>query len=66
MLDVPFDPERGSHNIKLMPTLFIDATDFRQEDSKEYFGLAPGKVKLDFVAMPGDVSRAVVLYMDLS
>ncbi|CAM9662950.1 unnamed protein product, partial [Ectocarpus sp. 8 AP-2014] len=43
-LDVPFAPERGSHKIRLTKTLFIDASDFRREDSKDYFGLAPGKM----------------------
>lgn len=46
VLDVPFDPERGAHKIKLTPTLFIDASDFRRKDSPDYFGLAPGKVSL--------------------
>ncbi|CAM9417946.1 unnamed protein product [Laminaria digitata] len=43
-LDVPFAPERGSHKVKLTPTLFIDASDFRRKDSSDYFGLAPGKM----------------------
>lgn len=44
VLDVPFAPERGSHKVRLTKTLYIDASDFRREDSKDYFGLAPGKV----------------------
>lgn len=44
VLDVPFDPERGSHKITLTPTIFIDVSDFRRKDSPDYFGLAPGKV----------------------
>ncbi|CAM9553486.1 unnamed protein product [Pylaiella littoralis] len=43
-LDVPFAPEAGSHKIRLTKTLYIDASDFRREDSKDYFGLAPGKM----------------------
>ena len=48
-LDVPFAPERGSHKVRLTPTLFIDASDFRRKDSSDYFGLAPGKVRLCLV-----------------
>jgi len=40
--DFPFAPERGAHKLVLTPELFIDASDFRMEDSKDYFGLAPG------------------------
>jgi hypothetical protein len=40
--DFPFAPERGSHKVVLTPEVFIDASDFRMEDSKDYFGLAPG------------------------
>lgn len=46
VLDVPFAPEVGSHKIWLTKTLYIDASDFRREDSKDYFGLAPGKVRV--------------------
>ena len=46
VLDVPFAPEVGSHKVRLTKTLYIDASDFRREDSKDYFGLAPGKVYL--------------------
>lgn len=44
VLDVPFAPEVGSHKVWLTKILYIDASDFRREDSKDYFGLAPGKV----------------------
>lgn len=46
VLDVPFAPEVGSHKVRLTKTLYIDASDFRREDSKDYFGLAPGKVRV--------------------
>ncbi|KAJ3493534.1 hypothetical protein NLG97_g4671 [Lecanicillium saksenae] len=45
-LDVPFspkDPKMGSHKVKFTPTVYIDRSDFREEDSKDYFRLAPGK-----------------------
>ncbi|KAM3515922.1 hypothetical protein MY11210_000462 [Beauveria gryllotalpidicola] len=45
-IDLPFspkDPKMGSHKIKFTPTVYIDRSDFREEDSKDYFRLAPGK-----------------------
>lgn len=39
----PKDPKMGTHTLRLTKTVFIDATDFRTEDSKGYFRLAPGK-----------------------
>ncbi|RYP47208.1 hypothetical protein DL768_006684 [Monosporascus sp. mg162] len=45
-LDVPFSPkvpEMGSHKVKFTPTVYIDRSDFREVDSKEYFRLAPEK-----------------------
>ncbi|KAL5604864.1 uncharacterized protein BROUX77_005050 [Berkeleyomyces rouxiae] len=45
-LDLPFspkDPKMGSHKVKLSKTLYIDRSDFREEDSKGYFRLAPNK-----------------------
>ena len=41
--DFPFDPSRGSHTVEFDDELFIDSSDFRLEDSSDYFGLAPGK-----------------------
>ena len=29
--------------VVITPEIFIDASDFRLEDSPDYFGLAPGK-----------------------
>lgn len=40
--DFPFAPERGAHKVVLTPEVLIDAADFRMEDAKDYFGLAPG------------------------
>ncbi|SPO07106.1 probable glutamine-tRNA ligase [Cephalotrichum gorgonifer] len=45
-LDVPFspkDPSFGSHKLAFTRTVYIDRSDFREEDSKGYFRLAPGK-----------------------
>ncbi|KAI0429461.1 glutaminyl-tRNA synthetase-like protein [Xylaria sp. FL1042] len=45
-VDVPFspkNPEMGSHKLKFTPTVYIDRSDFREIDSKDYFRLAPNK-----------------------
>ncbi|KAK0732064.1 glutaminyl-tRNA synthetase-like protein [Lasiosphaeris hirsuta] len=45
-LDIPFstkNTEMGSHKIKFTKTVYIDRSDFREVDSKDYFRLAPGK-----------------------
>ena len=39
----PTDASLGTHSVTLTPTLYIDASDFRKVDEKEYFGLAPNK-----------------------
>ncbi|CAK7210284.1 Glutaminyl-tRNA synthetase [Sporothrix curviconia] len=45
-LDVPFspkDPSMGRRTLRLTKTVYIDQSDFREEDSPGYFRLAPGK-----------------------
>lgn len=45
-VDVPFSPRvpaMGSHKVKFTPTVYIDRSDFREVDSKDYFRLAPNK-----------------------
>ncbi|KAK0665200.1 tRNA synthetases class I, catalytic domain-containing protein [Cercophora samala] len=45
-LTVPFSPKNpamGDHKIKFSQTVYIDRSDFREVDSKDYFRLAPGK-----------------------
>jgi glutaminyl-tRNA synthetase len=45
-LEIPFSPKNpavGSHKVKLTKTVYIDRSDFREVDSKDYFRLAPGK-----------------------
>ena len=39
----PKVPELGTSKVPLTRTIYIDADDFRLEDSKDYFRLAPGK-----------------------
>ena len=45
-LSIPFSPKNpamGEHKVKLTKTVYIDRSDFREVDSKDYFRLAPGK-----------------------
>ncbi|KAI5457813.1 tRNA synthetases class I, catalytic domain-containing protein [Mariannaea sp. PMI_226] len=45
-LDVPYspkDPKFGTHKVRFTKTVYIDRSDFREEDIKGYFRLAPGK-----------------------
>ncbi|KAH6635654.1 tRNA synthetases class I, catalytic domain-containing protein [Chaetomium sp. MPI-SDFR-AT-0129] len=45
-LTAPFSPKNpamGEHKIKFTKTVYIDRSDFREVDSKDYFRLAPGK-----------------------
>ncbi|KAI0184602.1 tRNA synthetases class I, catalytic domain-containing protein [Xylaria flabelliformis] len=53
-LDVPFspkDPKMGFHKLRLTKRIYIDRSDFREVDSKDYFRLAPGKT-VGFLHMP--------------
>jgi glutaminyl-tRNA synthetase len=43
VLNSPTDESMGSHTIKLTSTIYIDSSDFRLEDSPQYYGLAPNK-----------------------
>jgi len=45
-LDIPFspkDPKMGNHTVRLAKKVYIDRSDFRETDSKDYFRFAPGK-----------------------
>jgi len=45
-LELPFSPKipaMGSHKVKFTKTVYIERSDFREVDSKDYFRLAPGK-----------------------
>lgn len=39
----PKDPKMGTHSVKFTSKVYIERADFREEDSKDYFRLAPGK-----------------------
>lgn len=39
----PTDPSMGSHTVTLTEVIYIDSSDFRLEDSPQYYGLAPNK-----------------------
>lgn len=46
LCSVPFNPKdsnMGEHSLPLTKIVYIDRSDFRTEDSKDYFRLAPGK-----------------------
>ena len=45
-IELPFspkDPVMGNHIVPFTKTVYIDRSDFREVDSKDYFRLAPGK-----------------------
>ena len=42
--DFPFAPERGSHNVVIEKEIYVDHSDFRMEDSPDFYGLAVGKI----------------------
>ncbi|KAI4261866.1 MAG: hypothetical protein L6R42_002945 [Xanthoria sp. 1 TBL-2021] len=45
-IELPFspkDPSFGNHLVPFSKTVYIDRTDFREVDSKDFFRLAPGK-----------------------
>jgi glutaminyl-tRNA synthetase len=55
----PMDETLGVHSITLKTVLYIDSSDFRIEDSPQYFGLAPNKavgihIVCDEVVKDGD------------
>ena len=39
----PKDVDMGSHKLPFAKTVYIDRDDFREEDSKDFFRMAPGK-----------------------
>lgn len=48
----PKDNSMGSREVRLAKTVFIERTDFRMEDEKGYYGLAPGKSAMLRYAYP--------------
>ena len=71
----PTNAEFGKRTIAFTPVLFIERDDFRLEDSKDFFGLAPGKevglrfagnVKCTEVVRNGEEVTAVKCTLDPS
>eukprot|EP00906_Rhabdomonas_costata_P035366 RCo049685 len=67
----PKDATMGSRTVVLTRVVFIEQTDFREEDDKKYYGLAPGKeVQLKYgpniraVALTKDPSTGAVIGVD--
>ena len=48
----PDKKELGERKLKLTKTVFIEQKDFRMEDNKGYYGLAPGKIAMLRYAYP--------------
>lgn len=48
----PKDDSMGSRDVRLTKTVFIERTDFRMEDEKGYYGLAPNKCAMLRYAYP--------------
>lgn len=41
--NMPRKPEMGEHKAPFTKVIYIDSSDFREQDSKDYYRLAPGK-----------------------
>lgn len=71
----PKDPSKGSRNITLSSTIYIEQSDFRNVDEKNYYGLAPGKTAMLRYAYPitvvdvrygdGDSNKPIELIVDM-
>ena len=48
-LDFPFNPSAGSHEVPVEDTVYIDRSDFRLEDSDDYFGLGNNILSLNII-----------------
>lgn len=58
----PADLSKGYHDVIITPEIYIDAGDFNFVNSKDYYGLAPGKTTLLKYAFPVtviDVSSSI-------
>jgi glutaminyl-tRNA synthetase len=63
--NIATDESAGSHTITLTNTIYIDASDFRLNDTPEYYGLAPNKsVGLKYYG--GNLICDTVIYTDSS
>ncbi|KAG0604844.1 hypothetical protein M758_9G012600 [Ceratodon purpureus] len=54
------DAREGSYKVAFSKVLYIESTDFRLEDSKDYYGLAPGKSVLLRWAYPIKCTNVVL------
>eukprot|EP01112_Ceratiomyxa_fruticulosa_P017623 TRINITY_DN5529_c0_g2_i1.p1 TRINITY_DN5529_c0_g2~~TRINITY_DN5529_c0_g2_i1.p1 ORF type:complete len:812 (-),score=190.81 TRINITY_DN5529_c0_g2_i1:122-2464(-) len=43
VINHPLDPSKGTRKVPLSRTVYIEQSDFRLVDEKDYYGLAPGK-----------------------
>ncbi|KAF7104199.1 hypothetical protein CFC21_105118 [Triticum aestivum] len=60
--DAPADEASSYYKVPFSRTVYIEKTDFRLEDSKDYYGLAPGKSALLRYAFP--IKCTEVIYGD--
>jgi glutaminyl-tRNA synthetase len=42
--DFPKNPERGSHQVTLSKTLYVEKQDIRLDNNKDHFGINPNKI----------------------
>jgi glutaminyl-tRNA synthetase len=43
--DFPQAPEKGSHKVRFTPgKMFVDRSDFREEEDKNFYGISPGRL----------------------
>jgi len=55
----PKDESKGTHMSPFTKEIYIDKSDFRLEDEKDFFGLAPGKVSLQVIGVIGSLSNRI-------
>lgn len=60
----PKDESMGMRSLRLSKTVYIEQTDFRMEDEKNYFGLAPKKSAMLRHAYPVKVVEVICLEED--
>jgi len=42
--DFPKDASKGTHTVLLSKEIYVDESDVKLEDSKDFWGIGPGKV----------------------
>ncbi|KAJ0725690.1 putative glutamine--tRNA ligase [Helianthus annuus] len=58
--DAPVDDASSYYKVPFSNVIYIEQTDFRMKDSKDYYGLAPGKAVLLRYAFPIKCSEVVL------